>query len=492
MKQQYILALDEGTTGVTSLIIDRRGVICGRAYAEIDQHYPQPGWVEQNPDDIWRKTLRVMQEAKGKAGVEESQIAAIGIANQRETTILIDKETGDAIGPAIVWQCRRTASRCNELRTQGFEDTICHKTGLVADAYFSATKLEWLLDNIEGIRSRARRGKVLFANVDTWLVWKLTGGAVHATDHSNASRTMLFNLHALDWDSDLLKIFKIPRAMLPEVRPSSGIFGHTHSGIPIAGVAGDQQAALFGQACFTPGMMKVTLGTGAFVLMNTGHKPVQSKHGLITTIAWGTENGVEYALEGSVFIAGAVVQWLRDGLGLIARSAESEQLATEVDDTGGVYFVPAFVGLGAPHWDMYARGTIVGLTRGTGRSHIVRAALESIAYQVCDVVKAMASDSRLRIRDIRLDGGAAANNFLAQFHADMLNTTISRPRYVETTALGAAYLAGLAVGYWSDLKEVASLRETERQFEPNMEPGKRRTLYRDWRRAVQRSKGWQK
>ncbi len=490
MKQQYILAIDEGTTGVTALVIDRRGNICGRGYAEIDQYYPQPGWVEQNPDDIWRKTLRVMEEAKGKAGVGESQIAAIGITNQRETTILIDKETGEAIGSAIVWQCRRTASRCDELKAQGLEETICHKTGLVADAYFSATKLEWMLDNIDGIRSRARRGKVLFANVDTWLIWKLTGGAVHATDYSNASRTMLFNLHALDWDSDLLKIFKIPRAMLPEVRPSSGVFGYTQSGIPIAGVAGDQQAALFGQACYEPGMMKITLGTGAFVLMNTGRNPVQSKHGLITTIAWGTDDGVEYALEGSVFIAGSVVQWLRDGLGLIAKSADSERLATEVEDTGGIYFVPAFVGLGAPHWDMYARGTIVGLTRGTGKSHIVRAALESIAYQVCDVVKAMASDSRLRIKDIRLDGGAAANNFLAQFHADMLDARISRPRYIETTALGAAYLAGLAVGYWSDRNEVASLREAERLFVPSMEPGKRRALYQGWHRAVKRSKGW--
>jgi glycerol kinase len=490
--KQYILSIDQGTTGTTALVIDRQGNVCGRGYARIEQHYPQPGWVEQDPADIWRKTLQAMEEAKGQAGVNEKQIAAIGIANQRETTILIDKETGEAIGPAIVWQCRRTAARCDELRGQEIAEMVCGKTGLVMDAYFSATKLEWMLDNISGIRALAERGKVLFANVDGWLVWKLTGGAVHATDVSNASRTMLYNLHSMDWDKELLGVFRIPGAMLPEVRPSSHIFGYTASGVPIAGIAGDQQAALFGQACYEPGMVKITLGTGAFVLMNTGKQLTHSKHGLITTIAWGTADGVEYALEGSIFIAGAVVQWLRDELGLISNAAESEKLAREVNDTGGVYFVPAFVGLGAPHWDMYARGTITGLTRGTSKSHLVRAALESIAYQVCDVVKAMTADSKLRLKEIRVDGGAAANNFLAQFQADMLGVKLSRPRWVETTGLGAAYLAGLTVDFWKDRAEIASLREEERLFMPGAERERYRDLYRGWRRAVKRSKGWLK
>ena len=488
--KQFILAIDQGTTGTTALVVDKSGNVQGRGYAEINQHYPQPGWVEQDPEDIWVKTLQAMEQAKMQADIDESKIAAIGITNQRETTILIDKKTGRAIGPAIVWQCRRTAAECDELRRQGLEETIRSKTGLMPDAYFSATKLEWLLDRIDGIRPLAKQGKVLFANVDAWLIWKLTGGKVHATDVSNASRTMLFNLHSLAWDDDLLELFQVPRAILPEVRASSSVFGHTQSGIPISGVAGDQQAALFGQTCFEPGMTKITLGTGAFVLMNTGKKPVQSKHGLIATVAWSTKDSVEYALEGSVFIAGAVVQWLRDGLGLITDAKESERLATEVEDTGGVYFVPAFVGLGAPHWDMQARGTIVGLTRGTRKSHLVRAALESIAYQVCDVVKAMSSDSGLRIKEIRLDGGASSNNFLAQFHADMLDVRLSRPRYVQTTALGAAYLAGLAIGYWKDRAEIASLWKADRYFVPAFNLEKRRILYQGWHRAVTRSKKW--
>jgi len=492
LMRQYILSIDQGTTGSTALVIDRQGNVRGRGYARIAPHYPQPGWVEQDPADIWWKTMQAVDEAKGKAGVNEKQIAAIGIANQRETTILIDKKTGEAVGPAIVWQCRRTADRCEEFRGQGQAEIIRSKTGLVMDAYFSGTKLEWMLDNIQGIRPLAERGKVLFANVDGWLLWKLTGGAVHATDVSNASRTMLYNLHSLDWDKDMLKLFGIPRAMLPEVRPSGSVFGYTASGIPIAGVAGDQQAALFGQACFEPGMVKITLGTGAFVLMNTGKEPIHSKHGLITTVAWGTADGVEYALEGSVFIAGAVVQWLRDELGLISNAAESEQMAKEVNDTGGVYLVPAFVGLGAPHWDMYARGTITGLTRGTSKAHLVRAALESIAYQVCDVVKAMTADSKLRLKEIRVDGGAAANNFLAQFQADMLGVKLSRPKWVETTGLGAAYLAGLTVGFWKDRAEIASLRQEERLFTPGAERESCRALYRGWRRAVKRSKGWLK
>ena len=490
MTKRYILAIDQGTTGTTALLVDHSGHVRGRGYAEIEQYFPQPGWVEQAPADIWRKTLQAIETARNSASAGDTDIAAIGITNQRETTLLIDRETGEAIGPAIVWQCRRTASRCDELRSQGQTDIIREKTGLVIDAYFSGTKLDWLLYNYEGLRRRAELGEVLFANIDTWLIWKLTGGEVHATDVSNASRTMLFNIHTLDWDDDLLRILGIPRSMLPEVRPSSGVFGYTAGGIPVAGVAGDQQAALFGQACFGPGMVKATLGTGAFVLMNTGETPAVSKRGLITTVAWGLGDTVEYALEGSIFVAGAVVQWLRDELGLIADAAESEKLALEVDDTGGVYFVPAFVGLGAPHWDMYARGTIVGLTRGTRKSHLVRAALESMAYQVCDVVKAMAADSGLRPAEIRVDGGAAANNFLAQFMADMLGVRVSRPRSVETTALGAASLAGLAVGFWSDRGEIASIWEEERSFIPAGDRKRRRALYSGWRRAVSRSRRW--
>ena len=488
--KQYILAIDQGTTGTTALLVDRNGQVQGRGYAQIDQYYPQPGWVEQDPADIWQKTLQAIEQAKRSASASDAHIAGIGIANQRETTLLINRETSEAIGRAIVWQCRRTAPRCDELRSRGLAEMIRAKTGLVLDAYFSGTKLEWMLSNIEGVRQLAEQGRVLFANVDTWLVWKLTSGAVHATDVSNASRTMFFNLDTLDWDDDLLHLFRIPRSMLPEVKPSSGVLGYTPGGIPVAGVAGDQQAALFGQACFEPGMVKVTLGTGAFVLMNIGKEPAHSKHGLITTVAWDTDGTVEYALEGSIFVAGAVIQWLRDELGIIAYAAESEELANEVEDTGGVYFVPAFVGLGAPHWDMYARGTIIGLTRGTRRCHLVRAALESIAYQVCDVVRAMTADSGLRPTEIRVDGGAAANNFLAQFQADMLGMKLSRPRSVETTALGAAYLAGLAVGFWKDRSEVALLREVGQFFIPATERERREALYRGWRRALRRSKRW--
>lgn len=488
--KQYILSIDQGTTGTTALLVDRNGQVQGRGYAQIDQYYPQPGWVEQEPADIWQKTLQAMEQAKLSASASDAHIAGIGIANQRETTLLINKETGEAIGRAIVWQCRRTAHRCDELRSRGLAEMIRAKTGLVLDAYFSGTKLEWMLSNIEGVRQLAEQGRALFANVDTWLIWKLTGGAVHATDVSNASRTMFFNLGTLDWDDDLLQLFRIPRSMLPDVKPSSGVLGYTPGGIPVAGVAGDQQAALFGQACFEPGMVKVTLGTGAFVLMNIGKEPVHSKHGLITTVAWGIDGTVEYALEGSIFVAGAVIQWLRDEMGIIADAAESEQLANEAEDTGGVYFVPAFVGLGAPHWDMYARGTIIGLTQGTRKCHLVRAALESIAYQVCDVVRAMKADSRLRPTELRVDGGAAANNFLAQFQADMLGVKLSRPRSVETTALGAAYLAGLAVGFWKDRAEVALLREVGQFFIPAAERERREALYRGWHRALRRSKRW--
>jgi len=488
--KRYILSIDQGTTGTRAVLVDHEGEIRGRGYAEIAQYFPQPGWVEQEPNDLWHKTQFAMDEAKRSTGASDSQIAGIGITNQRETTLLIDRSTGEAMGPAIVWQCRRTAARCDECTGLGLSDTIRAKTGLVTDAYFSATKLEWLLNNVSGARKLAEQEQLLFANVDTWLIWKLTAGTVHATDFSNASRTMLFNIHTLDWDDDLLRLFGVPRAMLPQVRPSSGVFGHTTSGIPIAGVAGDQQAALFGQACFEPGMVKATLGTGAFVLMNVGTAPKSSKHGLLTTIAWGTGDSVEYALEGSVFVAGAVIQWLRDQLGLIATAAESEQLATEVEDTGGVYLVPAFVGLGAPYWDMYARGTIVGLTRGTRKAHLVRAALESIAYQVSDVVKAMTADAGLKPRELRVDGGAAANNFLAQFLADMLGAKLSRHRSVEVTSLGAAYLAGLAVGFWKDRAEIASLWQRDRLFTPAADAAERRALLQGWRRAVKRSRGW--
>ena len=488
--EQYILAIDQGTTGTTALLVDHNGRVRGRGYAEIDLYYPQSGWVEQDPADIWHKTLQAIEDAKRSANAVDKNMAAIGIANQRETSLVIDSETGEAISRAVVWQCRRTSNRCDELREQGLDATICEKTGLVVDAYFSGTKLEWICNNVPGVRKLAEQGKALFATVDTWLLWKLTGGAVHATDVSNASRTMLYNIHTLDWDDELLEVFGVPRDMMPEVRSSSGIFGHTGSGIPIAGAAGDQQAALFGQACFEPGMLKVTLGTGAFVLMNTGKDPAHSKNGLITTVAWGIDDTVEYALEGSIFVAGAVIQWLRDELGIIADAAESERQANDAEDNGGVYFVPAFVGLGAPHWDMYARGTITGLTRGTRKSHLVRAALESIAYQVHDVVKAMRADSGLKPKELRADGRAASNDFLAQFQADILNVRLARPRSVETTALGAAYLAGLAVGFWKDHNEIASLWEPDRVFTPSMERETRQALLNGWRRALRRSKRW--
>jgi glycerol kinase len=487
--RNYILAIDQGTTGTTARIVDRDGVIRGRGYAKIPQYYPEPGWVEHDPSEIWAQTLQAISQAKHDAGIEDADIAAIGIANQRETTVLVDKLTGEPVGRAIVWQCRRTADRCEQLKAQGMSKIIQAKTGLIIDAYFSATKIQWLLENLPGIRRRAERGEILFCNVDAWLLWRLTNGRVHATDFSNASRTMLFNINTLDWDDELLRLFDIPRSMLPDVYPSINIFGCTDGGIPVTGVAGDQQAALFGQACYRPGMTKVTYGTGAFVLMNIGRKPVTAKHGLLTTVTCNPDRKVEDALEGSVFIAGAAIQWLQH-LGLIKEATESEQLAMAIKDTGGVYLVPAFVGLGAPHWDMYARGTLVGLTRGSGRAEVVRATVESIAYQVTDVLDAMTADSGLRLKEIRVDGGAATNNFLAQFQADIAGVKVSRPKMLETTALGAAYLAGLGIGLWKSGQEIEALWEVGQQFTPRMEAGERQALRGGWARAVERARGW--
>ena len=485
----YILSIDEGTTGTTALVVDHEGAIRGRGYARITQYYPKPGWVEHDASEIWGQSLEAVSQAKRTAGIENADIAAIGIANQRETTLLVDRIDGKPIGRAIVWQCRRTADRCGQLKAHGKAEIVHDKTGLVIDAYFSATKIQWLLENVPGIRERAERGEILFCNVDGWLLWKLTDGRVHATDFSNASRTMLFNINTLDWDDELLRLFDIPRSMLPAVYPSINTFGYTEDGIPIAGVAGDQQAALFGQACYQPGMTKVTYGTGAFVLMNIGKKPVKAVNGLLTTVACSPDGKVAYALEGSVFIAGAAIQWLQD-LGLIKEPEESERLAMEIKDTGGVYLVPAFVGLGAPHWDMYARGMLIGLTRGSGKAQIVRAAVESIPYQVTDVLEAMVASSGLRLAEIRVDGGAATNDFLAQFQADIAGVEVSRPKMLETTALGAAYLAGLGIGFWRSVQEIEALREVGQQFPPCMGATERQALRRGWARALERARGW--
>ena len=487
--RSYILAIDQGTTGTTALIVDHDGLICGRGYGRITQYYPKPGWVEHDPSEIWAQTLQAVSQAKQAAEIENADIAAIGITNQRETAILVDKVAGEPVGPAIVWQCRRTADRCDQLKAQGMAEIIQARTGLIIDAYFSATKIQWLLENLPEIKGRAGRGEILFCNVDAWLLWKLTNGRAHATDFSNASRTMLFNINTLDWDDELLRLFNIPRSMLPDVHPSINIFGYTEDGIPIAGIAGDQQAALFGQACYRPGMTKVTYGTGAFVLMNIGKKPVAAKNGLLTTMACSLDGKAEYALEGSVFIAGAAIQWLQD-LGLIKEAGESEELAMAIKDTGGVYLVPAFVGLGAPHWDMYARGTLIGLTRGSGRAQVVRAAVESIAYQVTDVLEAMVASSDLRAAEIRVDGGAATNNFLAQFQADIAGVEVSRPKMLETTALGAAYLAGLGIGLWKSGQEIEALREVGQRFTPCMGTAQREALRRGWARALERARGW--
>lgn len=495
VEKTYILAFDQGTTSSRAILFDRAGRIHSIAQKEFTQIYPKPGWVEHDPMEIWGTQSGVAREVLEKAAVSPEQVAAIGITNQRETTVVWEKSTGKPVYNAIVWQDRRTADICDELKAAGHADTIRDKTGLVIDAYFSGTKIKWILDHVEGARERAERGELLFGTVDTWLVWNLTRGKVHVTDYTNASRTMLFNIHTLDWDDDLLNLLGIPRAMLPEVRPSSQIYGHTDehtfggANIPIAGIAGDQQAALFGQTCFEPGMVKNTYGTGCFMLMNTGEKPVASPSGLLTTIAWGLDGKVTYALEGSVFIAGAAIQWLRDGLRFFDAAADSEYFASKVEDTGGVYVVPAFAGLGAPYWDMYARGAIFGLTRGTRKEHIIRATLESLAYQTKDILDAMQRDSGIELKSLRVDGGAVANNLLMQFQADILGVPVERPRITESTALGAAYLAGLAVGFWSK-DEIARSGDIERRFDPQMDADTRARLYRGWQRAVERTMGW--
>lgn len=493
--KRYILALDQGTTSSRALVFDGNGSMLAVSQQEFTQHYPQPGWVEHDAEEIWFTQLSTARDAIARAGIEWSDIAAIGITNQRETTVVWDTATGKPVAPAIVWQCRRTADYCRDLKANGWEEQIRNRTGLVVDAYFSGTKVKWILDHVPGARERAERGEILFGTIDTWLMWKLSGGKVHATDYSNASRTMLYNIHTLQWDDTILQEFAVPVAMLPEVKPSSGLFGETDPSlfggpIPLAGVAGDQQAALFGQACFESGMAKNTYGTGCFLLMNTGTRPVTSTQGLLTTIAWGVDGKVEYALEGSVFVAGAAILWLRDGLGIIQHAAETAELATSIGDTGGVYLVPAFVGLGAPYWDAYARGTLVGMTRGTGRAHIARAALEAIAYQTRDVLDAMVRDSGLDLQALRVDGGASRNDFLVQFQADMLGKPVQRPLNVETTAMGAAYLAGLATGVWADKRELAARWRAANTFTPAMGVDQRTRLYSGWQRAVERSRGW--
>lgn len=494
MEKTYMLSLDQGTTSSRAILFDRSGAIIGVAQKEFTQIYPKPGWVEHNAEEIWESQLEVLKAVLLENHVKPEQIVGIGITNQRETAVVWDKRTGKPVYHAIVWQSRQTADICNQLKEQGYEATIREKTGLLIDAYFSGTKVKWILDNVEGAREDAENGHLLFGTIDTWLLWKLTDGAVHVTDYSNASRTLMFNIHTLEWDPELLDILTVPASMLPEVRPSSEVYGHTsglfETAIPIAGIAGDQQAALFGQACFEEGAAKNTYGTGCFMLMNTGEKAVSSQNGLLTTIAWGVDGKVEYALEGSIFVAGATVQWLRDGLKLIANASDSEKHASAVDSTDGVYLVPAFVGLGAPYWDMEARGAIFGLTRGTTQDHLIRAALESLAYQTRDVLEAMEADSGITLQKLAVDGGAVANNFLMQFQADILGTEVERPRVNETTALGAAYLAGLAVGYWNSKEDIVANKVVERTFTPEMAEEQRAGLYNGWKKAVEATMGY--
>ncbi|MFX4301655.1 glycerol kinase GlpK [Alicyclobacillus tolerans] len=496
MEKSYILAFDQGTTSSRAILFDQSGNLYSVAQKEFHQIYPNAGWVEHDPMEIWGSQSGVAREVLEKAAVSPEEVAAIGITNQRETTIVWDSGTGKPIYNAIVWQDRRTASICDELKARGLTEIIRQKTGLVVDAYFSGTKIKWILDHVEGARERAARGELLFGTVDSWLVWNLTRGKVHMTDYTNASRTMLFNIHTLDWDEELLKELDIPKAMLPTVRPSSEVYGYTDertfggANIPIAGIAGDQQAALFGQTCFEPGMVKNTYGTGCFMLMNTGEKPVDSKSGLLTTIAWGIDGKVTYALEGSVFIAGAAIQWLRDGLKFFDSAVDSEYFASKVESSDGVYVVPAFAGLGAPYWDMYARGAIFGLTRGTTKEHLTRATLDSLAYQTKDIIDAMQSDSGILLKSLRVDGGAVANNLLMQFQADILGVPVERPRITESTALGAAYLAGIAVGFWTK-EEVTKTVDLDRVFKPEMAETTRSNLYKGWQKAVKRTMHWE-
>lgn len=487
--EQYIMSLDQGTTSSRCVLFNKKGEICSVAQKEFTQYYPQPGWVEHNPMEIWSSQISVATEAMAHIGVSAENIAAIGITNQRETTIVWNRYTGEPVCPAIVWQCRRTADRIEQLKQDGFAEIIQKKTGLVPDAYFSATKIAWILDHVPGAREAAEKGELLFGTVDSWLIWKLTDGKVHVTDYTNASRTMLFDIHNLCWDKEILEYFKIPQSMLPQVKPSSSVFGETSERllggkIVISGAAGDQQAALFGQCCFEKGEVKNTYGTGCFLLMNTGETPMQSKNGLLTTMAASDSEKAVYALEGSVFIAGAVVQWLRDEMQLVRTAAQTEEAARAVEDTNGVYLVPAFTGLGAPYWDAYARGTIVGLTRGAKREHIIRAALESIAYQTADVLHAMEQDAGVDILSLKVDGGASANGFLLQFQSDIMDVTVHRPQCIETTALGAAYLAGLAVGYWKDKEEIRANWSLDASFVADMEKEKREQLLKGWHRAV--------
>jgi glycerol kinase len=494
--ENYVLAIDQGTTSSRAIVFNHDGEIVTSSQREFTQHFPKPGWVEHDPDEIWGTTLAIMADAMGRKDIKPSQIAAIGITNQRETTVVWDAETGKPIHNAIVWQDRRTASICDDLKDQGLEEKIKNKTGLVVDAYFSGTKIKWLLDNVDGAREKAEAGKLRFGTIDSWLIWKLTGGETHVTDYTNASRTLIYNIFDLEWDQEMLDILDIPESMLPEVKQSSEVYGETADyhffgqNVPIAGIAGDQQAATFGQVCYEKGTAKNTYGTGCFMLMNTGEKAVKSENGLLTTIAYGVDGKVNYALEGSIFIAGAAIQWLRDEMQLIDSAPESEVHARKVEDTGGVYVVPAFAGLGAPYWDMYARGTIVGLTRGSSKDHIIRATLESIAYQSRDVLEAMEADSGIELKKMRVDGGAAMNDFLMQFQADILGSEVERPEINETTALGAAYLAGLAVGFWKNKEELVKKWKKDKDFKSEMTEEKREKLYGGWKRAVERSKDW--
>ena len=492
--KEFILALDQGTTSSRAIVFDHNGLPVAVAQKEFTQYYPKPGWVEHDPEEIWSTQAGVAAEAITKAGLESSDIAAIGITNQRETTVVWNRKTGKPVHNAIVWQDRRTAEFCDQLKNEGQSRKILEKTGLIIDAYFSATKVRWILDNVKGARKLAGDGDLAFGTIDSWLLWKLTRGQLHVTDVSNASRTMLFNIHSLMWDEELLRIFNVPLSMLPEVRSSSEVYGNTAgqfaNSIPLAGIAGDQQAALFGQMCIEPGMVKNTYGTGCFMMMNIGNKPTESKSKLLTTVAWRIGNETQYALEGSIFIAGAVVQWLRDGLGIIRKSADVEKLASKVKDSEGVYFVPAFAGLGAPHWNQHARGTLVGITRGSTSAHIARAALDSVAYQTLEVLLAMQKDSGIDIRELRVDGGATVNNLLMQFQADLLQAKVVRPKITETTALGAAYLAGLAVNYWSDIREVKQQWQMDRTFSPQIKSEATHSLIKGWHRAVNASKAW--